>query len=185
MVGENPIEIPGADCSCPVLNQVANRGFICGSVVCCTHLDLLLMPDVRSGAFGQATALQFANPPHMAFASSQHIAQNTLNPASWNHPSVERPLSATSVFSHSRHHASARAVSASSPQKNPTRSPESTAKAMCLHTSPMPCSPGDRQFTFFILRLTLADEPVMFELVIGRFYIKHAPTERSRPTSAA
>lgn len=84
------------------------------------------------------TTLQFEKPPHTAFAWSQHMAQNTLNSASRNHFSLDRPLSATSAFSHSEHQASGRAVSESSPQKNPTLAPESTAKARCLQTRPMP-----------------------------------------------
>ena len=59
------------------------------------------------------------NPPQTALASSQHKAQKILNSASLNHCSDDA-LSVRSASSHCVHQASGRAVSVSSPRKNPS-----------------------------------------------------------------
>src|SRR6516164_905790 len=65
-----------------------------------------------------------------------------------NHFSVVSPLgTARNACSHAKHHASGRAVSVSSPQKNPTRTPLSIAWATCVQTRPIPCLPCSRQTT--------------------------------------
>ena len=86
-----------------------------------------------------------AKPPHTTLASSQQRAQKILKWASRNHCSDDAPFRSIRARSQAVHQASGRAVSASSPQKKPTRSPRSTAKAMCSQTSPMPCLPCNRQ----------------------------------------
>src|SRR6266511_3469521 len=96
MVGENPIEIPGADCSCPVLNQVADRGFICGLVVCCTHLDLLLIPDICS------RALQQASSPVCESAAYGFCLIPAHSAAHFESGLLEPPLSRAAVKRHER-----------------------------------------------------------------------------------
>jgi hypothetical protein len=57
MVGENPIEILGADCTCPVLNQLADRGSSVVGLLALILDHLRFGHDYHSRALGQVTAL--------------------------------------------------------------------------------------------------------------------------------